>query len=434
VGGEVAKLSEQAGERMLEELLAGAQRRGEAGMSLARSVVCAVFLAMHLPLRVGLMAEGDPKSWILISGLVVGLLLSFDGLRRSRSGDIKAGGIYVSVGIDAFIVYLTIITGVIWPHEGYIGLLREHEPAIIYIAIVASGIRLSERGAVFGGIIHALGLVVLLLVDAALWGDSLRYSYLEIVFAGAFVVVASIISFSIAYRTRHLLVDGGRAAVVAERARHRLGIYVSEAIAEDALGTSELELGGASVEAAILFSDLRGFTRYAEKLAPERLVEELNGYFQAMVAAIRAEGGHVDKYIGDSIMAVFGVPTPREDDAARAIRAAAGMRRALIAHNAERAERGLAPFVHGIGVHYGPMVVGNIGTRERMEYTVIGDVVNVASRLESATKGESFDAYISVDAVRAAQAVAADLPALREHAPLSVRGRSESLGVYTIDE
>ena len=434
MAGEVAKQSARAGERMLEELLAGAQRRGEAGMSLARCVVCAVFLAMHVPMRAGLMAEGDPKSWILVGGLLVGLLLSFDGLRRSRSGNISIGGVYVSVAIDAFIVYLTIITGVIWPHEGYIGLLREHEPAIIYIAIVASGIRLSERGAIFGGIVHALGLVMLLVVDAALWGDILRYSYLEVVFAAAFVVVASIISYSIAYRTRHLLVEGGKAAVVAERVRHRLGIYVSEAIADDALGTADLELGGASVEAAILFSDLRGFTQYAEKLAPERLVEELNGYFQAMVAAIRAEGGHVDKYIGDAIMAVFGVPTPRGDDAARAIRAAAGMRRALVVHNAERARRGLPPFEHGIGVHYGTMVVGNIGTPERMEYTVIGDVVNVASRLESATKGESFDIYVSVDAARAAQAAEAEIPGLSEHAPLSVRGRSESLGVYTIDE
>ncbi len=407
--GEVAKSSMEAGERMLEELLAGAQRRGEAGMSLARCVVCAVFLAMHVPMRAGLMAEGDPKSLILVGGLLVGLVLSFDGLRRSRSGKITAGGVYVSV-------------------------LREHEPAIIYIAIVASGIRLSERGAIFGGVVHALGLVALLIVDAALWGESLRYTYLEVVFAGAFVVVASIISYSIAHRTRHLLVEGGKAAVVAERVRHRLGVYVSKAIADDAAGTADLELGGASVQAAILFSDLRGFTRYAEKLEPERLVEELNGYFQAMVAAIRAEGGHVDKYIGDSIMAVFGVPTPRGDDAARAIRAAVGMREALVVHNAERARRGLKPLVHGIGVHFGTMVVGNIGTPERMEYTVIGDVVNVASRLESATKGEVFDLLVSVDAVEAARAVGAELPPLREHAPLAVRGRTESLVVYTSDE
>ncbi|MCA9663053.1 MAG: hypothetical protein KC486_32260, partial [Myxococcales bacterium] len=182
-----------AGTRLLDEFIVGAQQRGERSVSIARIVVCAAFLAMHLPLRIGLMADGDPKSWILISGLALGLVLSLRTLARSRSA-LTSMGVYTSVAIDAFIVYLTIVTGVIWPHEGYIGLLREHEPAIIYLAIVASGLRLSDRGAIFGGIIHAVGLVGLLVLDAALWGDALRYTYLEIVFAGAFLVGASIIA------------------------------------------------------------------------------------------------------------------------------------------------------------------------------------------------------------------------------------------------
>ncbi|MCA9636488.1 MAG: adenylate/guanylate cyclase domain-containing protein, partial [Myxococcales bacterium] len=420
--------------QLIGDFLVRAQQTGEVSVSIARIVLCLAFLAMHLPFRLKLMIAGDPKSWILIGGFLIGLGFSFMSLRWGRLGSVSPRRVYLSVAVDAFLVYVTIASGVIWPHEGYIGLLREHEPAIVYLAIVASGVRLSEQGAIFGAVIHALGLVGLLALDR-MNAAVLRYTYLEIVFAGAFFVVAAIIAYSIAHRTRSLIMQGARAAVLVERARQRLGVYVSEAIADNALGTAELELGGATRRAAILFSDLRGFTRYAERLPPERLVEELNAYLKAMVEAIKGEGGVVDKYIGDAVMAVFGLPNERPGEAARAIRAAAAMNAALADHNRERAARGLPPLAHGIGVHYGPMVAGNIGTPERMQYTVIGDVVNLASRLESATKEEHVDVLISADAVAAAEEAAASgqtIPPLRRHGSLTVRGREQSLEVFTL--
>ncbi|MCB9567155.1 MAG: adenylate/guanylate cyclase domain-containing protein [Myxococcales bacterium] len=427
--------AKDSGSQLIGDFLVRAQQTGEVSVSIARIVLCLAFLAMHLPFRLELMIAGDPKSWILIGGFLIGLGFSFMSLRWGRLGSVSPRRVYLSVAVDAFLVYVTIASGVIWPHEGYIGLLREHEPAIVYLAIVASGLRLSEQGAIFGAVIHGLGLVGLLILDRALWGDALRYTSMEIVFAGAFAVVASIIAYWVAHRTRTLVRQGASAAVLAERARQRLGVYVSEAIADNALGTAELELGGATRRAAILFSDLRGFTRYAERLPPERLVEELNAYLKAMVEAIKGEGGVVDKYIGDAVMAVFGLPNERPGEAARAIRAAAAMNAALADHNRERAARGLPPLAHGIGVHYGPMVAGNIGTPERMQYTVIGDVVNLASRLESATKEEHVDVLISADAVAAAEEAAASgqtIPPLRRHGSLTVRGREQSLEVFTL--
>jgi hypothetical protein len=187
---------------------------------------------------------------------------------------------------------------------------------------VASAGRCSPR------LLHGLGLVALLTIDELHNPARMVYTPMEMVFAAAFFAVAAMVGHSIAHRTRALVLQGASAAVLAERARQRLGVYVSEEVASSAMA-GELALGGSNMKAAVLFSDLRGFTRYAEGLAPERLVEELNAYLHEMVAEIRAEGGVVDKYIGDAIMAVFGVPSGHPDDAARAIRAAARMRVAL---------------------------------------------------------------------------------------------------------
>jgi adenylate cyclase len=186
------------------------------------------------------------------------------------------------------------------------------------------------------------------------------------------------------------------------------------------------------VRATVLFSDLRGFTAHAEKLAPEDLVAQLNDYVGVVVEAIRAEGGVVDKYVGDAVMAVFGVPRPSLSDAQRAVRAAISMQGALALHNVERTKRGLPALRQGIGVHCGTVVAGNVGTTDRASFTVIGDTVNVASRLESASKDLEVDIVISEDAARAAGAgVDEKCPVLVDAGVISVKGRAEPLRVFT---
>ncbi len=418
-------------ERLLEGFLHTAQQRGEASVARARLVACLAFMAMHLPLRAHLLTVGDLKSWLIIGGLTIGVGFSLLGLRWSAAGTVTQRRLDLSVAIDALVVYVTLGAGVVWPHASYVGVVREPELAIVYLAIVGAGIRLSRRGALFAALLHGVGLVALVAVDQLYNSQRLVYSAMELVFVAAFFAVAAMVGHSVATRTRALVLQGANAAVLAERARQRLGVYVSEEVASTAMDSDELALGGSNKKAAVLFSDLRGFTRYAEGLTPERLVEELNAYLHDMVAEIRAEGGVVDKYIGDAIMAVFGVPTGRPDDAARALRAAERMRVALIRHNREREAKGLPPLAHGVGVHYGPMVAGNIGTSERMQYTVIGDAVNLASRLESATKDTQVELLVSDTAVRAAQAAGVPLPALKVHGTIAVRGHAEVL-VHTL--
>ena len=387
---------------------------------------------MHLPVRAEALLVGDLKSWLIITSLLVGLGYSLISLRWARLGAVSTFRLHLSLVIDAVVVYVGLASSVMWPHLNFAGILREHELVIVYLAIIGAGIRLSERGALFGAALHGVGLASLLIFDrknTAL----ITYSPAEIVFAGAFFVVAAIVSLSIASRTRSLVLQGANAAVMAERARQRLGVYVSEEVASTAMNSeAPLALGGSNKRAAVLFSDLRGFTRYAERLSPEALVEELNAYLHEMVAEIRAEGGVVDKYIGDAIMAVFGIPSEHTDDAARAIRAAQRMGVALRRHNADRVARGLPPLAHGIGVHYGAMVAGNIGTAERMQYTVIGDAVNLASRLESATKDAAVDVLVSEDARQAAQGAGLELPQLLPRGEIHLRGHEAPIVVHTL--
>jgi adenylate cyclase len=158
-----------------------------------------------------------------------------------------------------------------------------------------------------------------------------------------------------------------------------------------------VQLGGQTLTVTILFTDIRSFTTISEKMNAQELVGLLNEYFTEMVGIVTLADGAVDKYIGDAIMAVFGAPVPKPGDAVNAVTAAVRMRQALKRLNVRLEARGLQPLRTGIGLHTGEVVAGNIGSEQRLEYTVIGDAVNLASRLESSTKELGVNVLISHD-------------------------------------
>jgi class 3 adenylate cyclase/CHASE2 domain-containing sensor protein len=211
--------------------------------------------------------------------------------------------------------------------------------------------------------------------------------------------------------------------------------YVSDSVVDMLLSSDRpVDLGGETMCITVLFSDIRNFTTMSEKLTARETVEFLNAYFARVIAVIREEGGTIDKFIGDAVMAEFGVPYPFPDHALQALRAAARIR--TLAEEFREWMRGRFPdrdmpeFAVGIGIHTGDAVVGNLGSESRMEFTAIGDTVNVASRLESATKLLDFEIIASADTVRSAGGKVVT----GRHETLSVKGRLEPIVVYEIIE
>ncbi len=203
--------------------------------------------------------------------------------------------------------------------------------------------------------------------------------------------------------------------------------YVAREVVEEVLKDPEhAMLTGERREVTVLFCDIRGFTTLSERLSPEQVVSLLNQFYTLMIETTFKHDGTLDKFLGDAVMAVFGAPIAQPDHAARAVLTALDMRTAIAALGERRRAAGLDPFDVGIGVSLGEVVAGTVGTEERMEYTVIGDSVNVASRLRDRAKaGSILLSRRTYEAVR-------DLVDARSLGVMKVKGKEEEIEVYEV--
>jgi class 3 adenylate cyclase len=212
-----------------------------------------------------------------------------------------------------------------------------------------------------------------------------------------------------------------------ETIKDTFGRFVSRAVAEAVL-SGHLPLHGERREVSILFQDLRGFTSMAEQMDPAVLVDVLNQLFTEMVAAVEAEGGVVKQFLGDGVMALFGTPVAVTDHAVRAVRAAQGMARRLAGLNLRLKAQGRPTLQIGVGIHTGEVVTGKIGPDTRVEYGVVGDPVNVASRIEGLTK--EMQTPILISEATAAQ-LGPEFP-LGRSAALAVKGKAQPVRVVEV--
>jgi adenylate cyclase len=190
------------------------------------------------------------------------------------------------------------------------------------------------------------------------------------------------------------------------------------------LDPNSLQLGGKHIDLAVLFADIRGFTSYSEKIAPEKLVSILNRYLAAMAEAILAQEGTIDKFMGDAVMAWFNAPIPQKDHSLRAVKAALAIRASVEHLYKELPEDSHLTF--GAGIHYGFAVLGLIGTEKRLEYTAIGDSVNTAKRIqENSAKNQIL---ISREAFERVQKQVNAQP----YSPLAVKGKTQKVEVYEL--
>jgi adenylate cyclase len=213
-----------------------------------------------------------------------------------------------------------------------------------------------------------------------------------------------------------------------KRLKSTMSRYMDPGIADQMLASGAEALGGQGVKATVLFSDVRSFTTITEQLGAQGTVALLNEYFTLMVDCIQREEGMLDKFIGDAIMAAFGIPVAHEDDCDRAVRTAISMMTTLAEWNAHRIAEGKLPVDIGIGLNTDMVVSGNIGSKKRMDYTIIGDGVNLAARLESACK--QYGAHILISEFTYKQLKGTYYN--RELDFVVVKGKTQPVAIYEI--
>jgi adenylate cyclase len=214
-----------------------------------------------------------------------------------------------------------------------------------------------------------------------------------------------------------------------DQVRDLLGKVVSPAVATELL-RKDVKLGGEEREVTILFSDLRNFTRMCETCSPQEMVGILNRYFTRMSAIVEAHGGVVDKYVGDALMALFGAPLAGPGDADHALQSALEMSEALDELNREWLTQGRHALNFGIGINTDVVVAGNMGSQTRLNYTVIGDGVNLASRLEGLTKTPGYEACIIVSSSTLAKAK--EHYRTRRLGQVAVQGKQQPTEIYAL--
>ena len=419
-----------------DELLFERERRGVRTLTIVRGAFVLIMLASHWIVGVSDF-EKIAATMIAVPALVaIGLFLRLLGQYRAVATVGLVGSLidvailgalpivwYVSVGgTDVPPAYmlktqLTVVT---------MALVALNTLALrpLYPLIVAAG----------GVAVHLAVLIYVLGEPRTIVSSDFVTSALGPALSLEFVITSMLI-IAVTGGAMGFLARVARRTVVAgvdlEVANASLGRYFSPGVVARISGNSGAlsGLGGRTQDVAVMFCDIRDFTTITETLPPSAVVEFLSQYHRRMVEVIFVHGGTIDKFIGDAIMVTFGTPDPSDDDAERAVRAGQAMNTALADLNAERARHGEIEIRHGIGIHFGSVIAGNIGTEDRLEYTVIGDTVNLASRVQDACRDLGETLLIS-DAVKNRLPPGIDVRSLPEQ---QVKGRQAPVQIYAVD-
>ncbi|MCY1083675.1 adenylate/guanylate cyclase domain-containing protein [Archangium lansingense] len=304
-------------------------------------------------------------------------------------------------------------------------------PALYAIGVAMATPRLQPRLCLFSGLAAASQLIIVVqfILRPAASPEALAtgaYDFYVTLAKAIFLVTMGALGMVASGSMRSLLLRLTESAVERERVRGLLGMHVSEQVMEHLL-SGRMPEGGERRAVTVCFTDIRGFTRLSESQPPEETLRLLNLYFGRMCEIVASHGGLVNKFLGDGMLIVFGAPTHQPDDARRALAAA----REMLAEASRMREQGEFPDLRiGVGLHRGEAVVGNVGGAQRQEYTVIGDTVNTASRVQDLTKVLGRSLLLSREC-REALGEGEDFEPLGAH---GVKGRLQQLELFGVPE
>ncbi len=439
----------------LKPLNAGMAREELAGLAYmlwARLIALgalAVWLGSTLPFE---------RSAVYLTAIVAFALLGAPPYLLARRNIGGSGMIAAFLLLDACILSYILIVPPPFSIEGWTPQLNLRIPNFLYMGVFLVGMALSysPKLVIWTGIATSAAWSAGFLWVASL-PDSVAYTSRDLLDQGldaaaairqfldpdgvslttlfnqiAFLALVTVILALTVWRSRRLV----RSRVAAEAQRTALSRYFSPNIVDD-LATSGDSFDRPAIQrVAVLFADMVGFTAASERLSPDALVRLLSALHGRLARVAFDHGGTVDKYIGDAIMVDFGTPRPQADDPVRALSCAAAMMAEMDRWNDERERTGEDPVEIGIGLHYGDVLVGNIGDARRLEYTVLGDTVNVASRLERLTREIGAVLVVSDDLIRAVRDRGSEpsllVAGLHRDLARTVRGRQEPVAIWSV--
>jgi adenylate cyclase len=386
---------------------------GERRVTVVRLAMIAVFT---LDYEVITRLLGEPRvfdPWRMGAGLayLVFALAMFVSLRRSRPDPAKSfwGPIVATVVDYGLLVFMAererVTTGNIHPEMGAISFA---------LVLCFSVCRVSLFHVAFSTIVGCLGYLAVGLAHHAFSAVTTPFVMGRLGALGLLIALTN--------RSLRTMFTG-------LRRRDNLTRFLPRQIVDRVLDHGEAALDPVQCEVTVLFSDLRGFTAFSETLQPREVLEFLDDYLGHMAQIVKGHEGLVNKFLGDGLLAFWGVPNPTADHATPALKAALDMRRKLAELNASRAARGLPQVRFGVGIHSGPVAAGMLGGADQHEYTIIGDAVNLASRIEGLTKGHGVDILVSENT----WALCDGRFRGRRVAEEQVKGRERPVVVYALD-
>ncbi|MBX7059938.1 MAG: adenylate/guanylate cyclase domain-containing protein [Leptospirales bacterium] len=291
------------------------------------------------------------------------------------------------------------------------------------VLLAAGALRYSWRAAVYSGVCAITSYIV---IFYQLWPDrryfffNNDYNWANAALLWALIVLTGLVTY---------LSAAFRSLILKTRRQDELQRFLPDMVVKQVLrGERHVQMAGERKRVTILFSDIRGFSSMAENSRPEEVIEFLNSYFSDMVEVVFGCRGSLDKIVGDGLMAVFGAPISTGADADDAVRCALNMLERLEEFNRRRQAQSLPPVRIGIGVHSGEVVIGNVGAERRMDFTAIGDTVNLASRLEALTKEYNTPLLVSGETKRSLRG---DF-SLVSLGDVTVRGRSAPTEIFSL--